>query len=313
MKKKLLFGLQILLSIALLGWVITLVPVDAWRNLPAVPLHHIALAMTCMVGFLALGALRLYRLLKGFVPGANFFLIFKGTWLGYFCSSFLPSSVGGDAVKLVWLSKRLGNSAAILAGMVVERVLNLSITIVIASVFLVQSASRLEYTFSTRPNTLWLLMLGIIGLTLCGAAGLFIARSQHRLAVRLRDYARQIREALQYWKQHPWCLFEAIFWSGSALILTGVGVLLPAVWAVGADISALQAIGCISTVTLLALIPLAVNGIGVYEAGLVGLLVMANCSPEASAQVAILVRIIIIFAALPGAGWLFSIRATKPD
>ena len=304
MKKKIIFGLQILLSIALLGWMIVLLPVSVWRELAVAPLHYIALAVLNMVGVLALNAFRLYRLLQGILPGEKFGVIFKGTWLGYFCSSFLPSSVGGDAVKLVWLTKNLGNSATILAGMVVERVLNLCVTIVIAGVFIVQSASSLDSVFSAKPSTLWVLTLCIAGLALCYATGVWATRSQHRYATLLRGYAGQVREALQYWKQHPWRLFETVFWSAAALTLAGSGVLLPAAWTVGVDISALQAIGCIASVTLLALIPVALNGIGIYEAGLVGLLITIGVSEANAVQAAIALRFVLTLSSIPGACWL---------
>lgn len=303
MKKKLVLGLQILLSLVLLGWVLSLVPADSWHALAAAPLHYVALAVIAMVSNQALCAIRLYRLLRGALPETQFSLIFKSTWLGFFCSSFLPSSVGGDIVKFAWLSKSLGNSATILAGMVVERVLNLGLTVSIACVFLMQSTFRLGY-LSTGRGIVWLLTLGVAGLALCCVAGVWATRSQHRYATLLRAYANQLREALRNWQQAPWRLLETVFWSGAAYIIAGIGVLAPTTWAAGADISSLQAIGCIATATLLTLIPVTINGIGVYEAGLAGLLVVASCSPEVSAQVAILMRIVTTLAALPGACWL---------
>jgi uncharacterized membrane protein YbhN (UPF0104 family) len=310
MKKKLFLSLHILLSLVLLAWVVSLVPAGSWTALAAAPLHHIALATAAMIGNQALCAFRLYRLLRRPLPAAKFFLIFKGTWLGYFCSSFLPSSVGGDAVKLAWLAQNLGHGAAILAGMVVERVTSLMVTLVIVFVFLMRYASRQGYALAPGSGTLWLPASGIAGLALCCAIGIWAARSQHRYAALLRGYAGQIREALSSWRQAPGAVLEAGFWSAGTFVVAGLGVLLPIVWATGADISALQAIGCIAAATLLTLVPVAINGIGIYEAGLVGLLTMLGVTEAGAAQAAICLRLVLVIAALPGAYWL---RFDQPD
>jgi len=80
--------------------------------------------------------------------------------------------------------------------------------------------------------------------------------------------------------------------------------------ATGADINALQAIGCIATVTLLTLVPVAINGIGIYEAGLVGLLTILGVTETDAAQAAVCLRLVLVIAALPGVCWL---RVGRPD
>ena len=304
MKKHIFLCLQVLCSLALLGWVISLVPADSWTVLAATPLHYIALAATSMVGNQALCALRLYRLLQGPLPDVKFSLVCKSTWLGYFCSSFLPSSVGGDVVKLAWLAKNLGHGAVILAGMMLERVLSLIVTVVMVFVFFMWYASRKGYVLTSTPDALWLPASGIAGLAFCCVAGIWAMRSRHRYAALLRDYACQMREALRHWRQTPGRLLEAAFWSAAALGLTGIGVLLPIVWTTGADISALQAIGCNAATSLLTLIPVTINGIGVYEAGLVGLLAMLGVAEADAAQAAVCLRLMFVIVALPGACWL---------
>jgi uncharacterized membrane protein YbhN (UPF0104 family) len=188
--------------------------------------------------------------------------------------------------------------------MVVERVLNLGVTITIASVFFVGFALRTDYTFPAELSIPWLLILGIVGLALCGVIGMWAVHSQHRYAVLLRSYTGQACKALYCWRQSPRLLLETVGWCSATFVVGGIGVLLPIVRATGADISLLQAIGCTSAATLLTLIPVAINGIGVYEAGVVGLLAIVGVAEANAAQAAILLRLVMIITAAPGAYWL---------
>jgi uncharacterized membrane protein YbhN (UPF0104 family) len=44
-------------------------------------------------------------------------------WAGLFFNNFLPSSIGGDALRIIWVGKSRGDSSGAAASVIVERIL----------------------------------------------------------------------------------------------------------------------------------------------------------------------------------------------
>ncbi|MDR1921560.1 MAG: flippase-like domain-containing protein [Candidatus Adiutrix sp.] len=303
MRSKLLIFLQIITTVALLAWLVSLVPAQAWENLTTIsPLYFMA-ATASLIACQAIGAFRLQRIFLRTLPQAGFLLIFKSTWLGYFCSSFLPGSIGGDAVKFVWLKRALGQGPAVLAGMVMERAVSFSITLAVALWALAGLSLHLDLTRWAGLRA-WLPLFALAGAALALAFLLLTRYARPDRTVRLRGHMRTFWRTLRLWRQSPALTAETAALSLLSLVFAGAGVLAPLCWAVGYEITALQAVWCISLVTVITLVPVTVNGLGVYEAGLTSFLTASGCPLAEAAQAAILMRLVIIAAALPGALWL---------
>jgi uncharacterized protein (TIRG00374 family) len=195
---------------------------------------------------------------------------------GLFGALFLPSILGGDVVRLAVGLRRSPQPAAVLAGNVVDRVLDAAAqaTLVAAGLMLLPNSVPLQF-HNTAKKGLLCIAGGAIVLTATAylsRRALFGGRS-----MRFRRRLARLRHALRSVSRHPhilafgWLLGTCI--QGALLLLaariaTYCGLVLPVkVWLFAWPLAKLAA-----------LLPLTQGGIGVREAALVALLVPFGAS-----------------------------------
>ncbi len=189
---------------------------------------------------------------------------------GMFASLFLPSIIGGDVVRLAVGLRHSPNPAAVLAGNVVDRFLDMSAQagLLLLGMILLPGSVPRSFSPEMRKGIFVLggVGAGVIVLTLLLYRPLLGGRS-----IRFRRRLARLRHALRSGWRKPyvllfgWMLGTAI--QSAFLILTAslaisCGLILPLrVWFFAWPLAKLAA-----------LLPLTQGGIGVREAALVGLL-----------------------------------------
>jgi glycosyltransferase 2 family protein len=189
---------------------------------------------------------------------------------GLFATLFLPSIIGGDVVRLAVGLRRSPNPAAVLAGNVVDRFLDMSAQagLVLLGISLLPGSLPLPLSPEAKKGVLYLaaivVLLGVLALLLYRP--LLKGRS-----VGFRRKIARLRHALRTGWRKPhilifgWMLGTAIqstFLTLTALLAISCGLFLPLrVWFFAWPLAKLAA-----------LLPLTQGGIGVREAALVGLL-----------------------------------------
>jgi glycosyltransferase 2 family protein len=189
---------------------------------------------------------------------------------GMFASLFLPSIIGGDVIRLAVGLRRSPNPAAVLAGNVVDRFLDMSAQagLLLLGMILLPGSVPRSFSPGMRKGIFVLggVGAGVIVLTLLLYRPLLGGRS-----IRFRRRLARLRHALRSGWRKPyvllfgWMLGTAI--QSAFLILTAslaisCGLILPLrVWFFAWPLAKLAA-----------LLPLTQGGIGVREAALVGLL-----------------------------------------
>lgn len=308
MSRKLFCLLQLFVSAGLITWVVARVPAEVWRQLLDANCGWFAVACAGLFTSLAVGALRLHRLLRRSLPTTGYPLFLKGTLIGYFCSSFLPASVGGDVVKLAWLGRKTGNLHACLAGMLVERCISLLVT----AIMLVASLSLISQrivVFPALPAVSGPRIWGTGLLFVAAAAGaVLLIRSSPLVAKKIRIFFRNTLEALRAWHGCSGAVLECAGWSAVVLVLVAGACLCPLTWAVGSSLGVAEAAAGILLVTLVSLVPVSINGLGVYDASLTAFLHLVGLPLGQAAKIAVLMRITILIAGLPGAFLFLKIR-----
>jgi len=189
---------------------------------------------------------------------------------GLFATLFLPSIIGGDVVRLAVGLRRSPNPAAVLAGNVLDRFLDMTAQggLVLLGLILLPGALPASFTMEARKNIFALvgILIGVILLSLMLGRTLLRGRS-----VSFRRKLARLRYALRAGWRRPqvlvfgWMLGTAIqstFLILTALLAISCGLFLPLrVWFFAWPLAKLAA-----------LLPLTQGGIGVREAALVGLL-----------------------------------------
>ena len=267
--------LRPIISLAALGAIVYLVTADrSWRELFRVEASALVLAMALNLLAQAITAVRWTAIGQGYGFAFSMRRYFAWYFAGLFSSVFLPSTLGGDALRMIWISiaddpSRQDQPVSIRrwqAGTCVlwDRFLGLA-ALVILGIPSLLTTNAIEQGLQRLPS--WLSPLNlVIGLTLL-AIGLtmFIRNNQSPLGQALRQASSQALEALRRAKTHP--ALTALHGLYSLLIqLLGC----TAVWvlAQGLDmgLSARAATDLFVISSLAILAPISINGVGVREA-----------------------------------------------
>lgn len=135
--------------------------------------------------------------------------ILRYTCLGFFSNLFLPSSIGGDAVKSVALGRATGSLASSLATTIVARFFGLVILYVFFWVMLVLNPSLQELLVLEIPV---MAVLGILGLILFCLPLLIkpkISRDENKVFKKLLALTGAFRQIIK----NKEVLFKSLVWS----------------------------------------------------------------------------------------------------
>lgn len=210
---------------------------------------------------------------------------------GNFSSNFLPSTIGGDVVRLGGAMQMGYDRAICLASLVVDRLIGMAGMILVLPLGLIP---------------LFSLNNGIVqSITL---AGLF------QKAV---DFAKRTLSAFSIWLKKPAGLGGALLSTlgNQAFIYSMIYLLL---LGINHHLSFWLVAGMYTLTYFVTLIPISINGLGVQELSMAFLLVqLGGLSSSESATIALLTRVLFVLTSLPGAFFLPSILAamneTKTD
>jgi hypothetical protein len=287
----LLQGLGTLLAIALLiyllsqqGWVEILsamAAIPAWRLAAALGLTFLSrLAVTG----------RWYVLLSSAGAPITFSQCLKVTFAGLFASHFLPTTVGGDMVRLAGALRFRTGKAVGLASLIVDRLVGMAGMAMAALALSLKLPSLWKMLFAWYP------FLPAVGLALQSNDGWVarlrtrIWRAIHRLSAALVLWIKRpdiLLIALGFTWIHMLCVFGSI-----ALFLEPLGETMP-FWLIG---------GLWSLTYFVTLLPVSLNGLGVQELSIAFFFTeFGGISATSAITVALLIRVYQMFASLPGA------------
>lgn len=266
-----------------------------------------ALAVS-MVGVL-ISALKWRTLLHHYRIAVEFGEAARLYWIGMFFSNFLPSSVGGDAVRLA-LTPSHGRTERVASSIVVERLTGLLIMLALCLVGLVL---RPRYFTELGLQTPMLAGVGALTLVAClvlfapGPIAAVMGRALPFVPRPLRGLARKLQAvtlAIAAQRRNGRSLVQALL-----LSLPFYGTIVAAQFcvlrAVDVDLSLLDVVLLGPLVPLLTILPVSLNGIGVAEGAFVGIYAAVGAPPELALAAAVLRRLVdLANSALGGLFWL---------
>jgi glycosyltransferase 2 family protein len=229
-------------------------------------------------------------------------------FVGYAASQVLPTSMGGDAVRIVEHARRRPRAKAEVAGAVlIERVIGATGTLVLVALGLAVAVGRYE-------DIELLVWAELIGVAAIGAllVLMFSRRTRGLLQARVFPLGRRLRlqqpiesvhTALHGYREHKEVL-------AAALVLTVVTQLArtASIWlcgeAVGLDLSPLVYLILGPLLFFVVLMPFTINGLGVREAFFVAFLSRFGIDADAAFATGFLYYAATVLCALPGAALL---------
>lgn len=279
---------QIAVSVALAGWVASTLGHQTWRAIQTIDLGTIATAVLLFASAQVFGGLRLAVLLAG--SGISPREAIVTTWIGYFASTFLPSTVGGDFVRAVRLKAHGVPMIRAAGALVLDRLLNLSAVVAImCSVgWGWVAAGVTSFGMEAVP-----VLAFAIGTAAALAAVLWRLPA---VQLRLVSSVRPLLEAVRKPQRLIWTI---------VLSFMSVGAAITAQWllarGLGMTITLPDLAAVICAVTLIVLLPVSLNGLGLQEGTFVVFLSRLGVDLDAAVAFAILSRALIVAAAIIGA------------
>ena len=280
---------------------------QGWKEIASairqIPVWRLVLAMGLMFISRIAVAARWHVLLQAAEKKLSFRQSLRINFAGLFATNFLPTTIGGDVVRLAGAIQFGLDAATSAASLVVDRLVGMagmammvpfSLPSLLGSNPIPNQGSTSNPALAALPFGKWwrslLEKLGRLGTQLYQALTLWLKQPKSLLV------------SLAYSWVHMLCLFFCL-----QLLLGGIGQDMP-VWLIG---------GLYSLVYFVTLIPISVNGYGLQEISMT--LIFSNfgkASLSDSLTIALLFRTLMLLASLPGAIFLpdilSSTKGTEP-
>lgn len=237
-------------------------------------------------------------------------------WQGVtiYCTSMvwglaLPTTVGADAIRAVMVTKRGFNGTDVVTSIVIERMVGfvLALALGLVSLLILRSIGVLEAKFDRALYIGIAMLAGVTAVLIAALNESLVAKLLARLPAALREskVMHHLRRFAGAYRSLGGAHRTIAQFSGLTVLEQVFSVIFP--WALakglGVPVDLLLLLGVLPLSTLISRLPISFDGLGVFEAVFVGLLVLAGIDAEAALAIAISGRIIQLLAFLP---WWFA-------
>lgn len=299
------FIIRVLCAIGLTGFVLSFVnfrelvngiaSANPWYLLGVVALLHVDRGLM---------AYKWNYLLRAVDVRVQFGILFRTYCVAPLCGVLLPSTIGADVFRLYSLARAKASSRAVLASIMVERLIGLAACLLLASISLGIGWYWIEGGRTHLGGVGWALLLamvtagGVLSVMhsevrgwidkLAGRfAGGSIVRKLHEVYTLCYEYRNHLRAVSIV---SAWTLVEQTF----PILVNGLMV-----YALGINVSLLQLIVIIPLIVLAIRIPISINGLGVQEGLYVALFGLVGVSAAQAFLLSMLGRVLGLVSALP--------------
>jgi glycosyltransferase 2 family protein len=260
---------------------------ELFSALRRVDLGYFFLAIVALLSSRLFAVARWHVLLRSAGVQMTFMRATMLTFTGNFSSNFLPTTIGGDVVRLGG-AMQLGYDRAIcFASLVADRLIGMA-------------------------GMALALPLGLIPAFALGNG----ATQSITLAAFFQkgvDFVRRTFASLSIWLKQPMTLFGSLLLTlgNQAFIYLAIYLLLQGI---DHHVSFWLVAGMYTLTYFVTLIPISINGLGVQELSMTFLLIqLGGLTSSESATIALLTRLLFILTSLPGAFFLPSILAAMNE
>jgi uncharacterized protein (TIRG00374 family) len=238
-------------------------------------------------------------------PGYGFLL--RLVWVSSFLGTFLPTSVGGDAVRVWGLARESQRATDALVSVLLDRLTGVAalLTIAMAGTCMTigDSLGRLLVPLVLAPGII--ISAGLLFmLTKAGsrASQWFTSVLSTRLGF---NFPANIDRAIKAYRDFPMRVIAAMALS-VLLQMCRVAAVYLVSKSLAVDLSIMNALILVPPVMFIGLLPISIAGIGVVEGALVVFLGFVSIPASAAMAVALVGRILGLAVSLPGGIFFFT-------
>jgi glycosyltransferase 2 family protein len=256
---------------------------NVFKAVQRIPGWLMVLAFVFYISGQLFNSLRWYILLKSQDVNLNYWGAVKIVFTGAFASNFLPSTIGGDALRVVSLLQYTENRVMTIASVLLDRILN-----VLAFLTILPIAG---FVFLPWRETSFLIITNAASVSL-----------PEKIRKWLRHLVTDFIEAWRLWANHPLDLVKAFIASWLSIFVVFVALWLLA-WGLGIPVALYQVMAITSLTYFLTLLPVSINGYGVREVAITTLYMRLGATLEQATALALISRLMMVCETLPGAIW----------
>jgi glycosyltransferase 2 family protein len=262
-----------------------------WTNLRQIPAWLWPLCLVLVVTGMVFNALRWFVLLKAQDVEMPFGAVVKTVFAGAFASNFLPSTIGGDAFRIISLLRYTPDQALSVASVLVDRAINVAATVTFLPFSWFTFGNQIFYLFGSSSNSYF--VAGIIPFW-------------DKLVGIVRKMFARFKDAFIKWGRKPKVLAKSFGISWVSIFVVYIAVWLLAV-SLGIPVTLFQVIGVAAVVYVVTLLPVSFNGYGVREVIYTTLYMQLGATIEQATTLALVSRFFMLIETIPGALWLTQI------
>lgn len=215
------------------------------------------------------------------------------TFAGLFASNFLPTTIGGDVIRLAGAVQLNCDAMVSGASLVVDRLIGMTGMAMLLPFGLPQF---LQNNGANRS----LIRDGLSGLTVY-ALLLPVGKWPQKLLAKGRKIVRKLLRALSVWVNQPRAMLQSLLFSWMHMLCV-FGAIWLFLGGMGEPVPFMLVGGLYSLVYFVTLLPLSINGYGIQEVSMTFVFSMvAGASTQSSLAAALLFRTVMMLGSLPGA------------
>lgn len=213
------------------------------------------------------------------------------TFAGLFANNFLPTTVGGDVIRLAGALRLKCDAAVSAASLIADRLVGMT-GMLMAVPFGLPQLMQIQDLRELIPGHSTLIQANLAALPL----GKYLSKAWERGF----ELLRRLFSALSLWLKQPGAILRALIFTWINMVCLFI-ILSLFLEGMGENISFWQVAGLYSFVYLVALIPISINGYGLQEISMTLVFSrLGGASLASSLTAALLFRTSLMVASLPG-------------
>lgn len=300
-RQRLFFGLRLVASALMLGFLLSRA---SWRSLipqdEAAAALWVIIGMALLVAAMVLATMRWQRVLAALDHRCALPSLLSHTWAGQFVANFLPSTVGGDILRVSRLASSTGAGPVAFASVVLERLTGFFVLPFITLAALAVEPDLLglgrasDIALAVSVGTL-VMAVAVVFVGAHPALGRHLSNKENWLR-----FAEAVHLGLGQIRRHPGALV--------AILATSIGhqlAIVVAAWlgaqALGVELSWLATMAFVPVVAMAQVIPISVNGLGLREGALALLLAPLGVAAGQAVALGLLLYVMNLAVSLLGA------------
>ena len=294
------------MSLGLLAALFVLVDLDGvLALLPAVDVRLLLMVLMLELLDRVLHGWRWVLLLKAKLTDIPVRVLFQVHFMSNFLGNFLPFNVGNDVTRVVSLAKYSGSTIEPASSVILDRLIGFAALLL--PVIVVVAGGAIWQVSVFGPVLAWSIVAVLIALTLLGLLFWKGGPFERRLSM-LKDRPRyqwiqpvaEIYDACVSYGMHRKSMV-GVFLIVQITVVMGILATYLTALSLGIHVPVIYFVLFVPVISFFSSLPISANGIGVAEGGFVFFFSQVGVTASEALALALIVRVVMIIATLPGA------------